>query len=1484
MERINFKKKISRFGTLFIRIISRLIFYILLLIVSLNIGLFCYLQTDFGSNKLKQIIITQLQNEFDVEVKIKRLAGGIFYDCTLEKVLIRRKTKEIMSIERVSFDYVSYMLLGKVVYFKAIQIDNPVLKLKREIDGKWNVSNIFRSDNIEKDEPGTKDKFRIIAKRILIRNGSLQVENTTTDRHLNWNFRNIQSVMRLSIKEKTILDVKHFSFRSATETKIACVGNISYDPAQGELTLDRASLDFDDSNLALHGNVITRNRSPYLKLMGKINSLSLESISEFARFEHAPEGEIRGDFNLTGSPDDLTLDVDVWLNELEIRAQTHVYGFATNNGELTMSGEMKHFDPTSFLQENDQNVTYDINTDFRLTGKNLLDNDWALLGTFDFEPSEIFDVDINEGSMTFEVSRNRLTIGKSYLQTPNGLLKWNGSIAGLTSNKTMKFILETEIQDLNTLLISKTKRIPGTLNIEANITGHMSSPFDLRNFEMETRARIKPSTLHNIEISDGEFSAAWQDNSFIVNSLKLNTIGSVLSVNGSIQTDNKWADLSYVINLSDLSQATQSVRKLDFGIFSSIPNFEKIGGSLTLRGSIIGPWLSPTQSFMALGKSIQIGETFIDSIKLNGEWEGSPDFFASSLNLRFNSIEYKTLKFSQLEIDAELSKDIAGVNIFIQQDGLSKTSLSGDIKNWLHPNKSIIINCFNSTANNLTLSNNHPIHVSLYPERIKLEAFSLLSEHDNLEIILDGELTKRGDQSLEFAIEQFPLDLLSYWLPQQPKIQGRFSGNGRFGGTWPKPEMTLFGFGNEITGNHFNIGTIEVEGNLKHQTETASGELIVNLTNSTIAKSKFSQIRLESVWNSDKIDMQLNLSRISGTKLYVDGTMESVMKSDKTLRINTLEISSNHFQTKNSEPIEIQISGQTVSLSPFSLKSNEMEISGSGTLTESGSQSVYLNFKNLEAADLSRLLWDDERVIGTLNGDLELHGSPAKPEINLKLNIIRGKGYSNDFSEMNLAINYLDSKSEINGTVSRDNRTVFTAAGHTNVSISLIPFEFSTKGKEIDLTLKSENLRLSDLPIIKDPGMEYDGTVMANLHVTGDLLQPDLQGSLSLQDGFLTVKKKGLTYESLSGELSFQPGKIHIPSIDLKGNKEGHFHGEGDLDIVDGKISEMNLRVSGTDVYIPFKKIASARINPDLTITGTVNAPMVTGTISITEGRLNVDRIANSVPPEIHIIASESDNENRIQEFQNGSQEESSILNTLSSDINVNIQKNSWLKGRDINIEMAGDINLRKTKNKPFILMGSLNTIRGTYDFRGRLFKVTKGNVTFLGTEELNPNLEIQAKSRIKNIDIIVDIGGTAGQMNLSFDSRPKMVKTDIMSYLIFGRPFESNSGDQAVKTHAAAYALTGYLAENELKKLMGDVILVDTFSLDFGGEDIRTGSVNLGKYISPKVFLSYRHGFSSEEPPEIKVNYEISPHFSIETQTGEEKSNGIDLILEVDY
>src|SRR5690606_25346875 len=91
----------------------------------------------------------------------------------------------------------------------------------------------------------------------------------------------------------------------------------------------------------------------------------------------------------------------------------------------------------------------------------------------------------------------------------------------------------------------------------------------------------------------------------------------------------------------------------------------------------------------------------------------------------------------------------------------------------------------------------------------------------------------------------------------------------------------------------------------------------------------------------------------------------------------------------------------------------------------------------------------------------------------------------------------------------------------------------------------------------------------------------------------------------------------------------------------------------------------------------------------------------------------------------------------------------------------------------------------GTYTLEisgiARSFDVVSGRVQFFGTGDLNPSLDITAGYRVRqatvgsggDVTILVQLSGTllSPRIQLTSDTAVPLAESDLISYLIFGRP-----------------------------------------------------------------------------------------------------------------
>jgi hypothetical protein len=184
------------------------------------------------------------------------------------------------------------------------------------------------------------------------------------------------------------------------------------------------------------------------------------------------------------------------------------------------------------------------------------------------------------------------------------------------------------------------------------------------------------------------------------------------------------------------------------------------------------------------------------------------------------------------------------------------------------------------------------------------------------------------------------------------------------------------------------------------------------------------------------------------------------------------------------------------------------------------------------------------------------------------------------------------------------------------------------------------------------------------------------------------------------------------------------------------------------------------------------------------------------------------------------------FLESLMMD-NVALQmgESFWLRSSEANIQLGGTMTVNKSKSG-YRLDGTLNALRGNYTLRigfvTRDFVVERGTVRYFGTPDLNADLDIQATHIVRPVEgpkeeipVIAKITGTLLAPKLALESpvRPPLSETELISYLMFGRPSFSLSStggaggfDQTTALQTAVAYLSSALSSELQRTLITDL------------------------------------------------------------------------------
>jgi translocation and assembly module TamB len=238
----------------------------------------------------------------------------------------------------------------------------------------------------------------------------------------------------------------------------------------------------------------------------------------------------------------------------------------------------------------------------------------------------------------------------------------------------------------------------------------------------------------------------------------------------------------------------------------------------------------------------------------------------------------------------------------------------------------------------------------------------------------------------------------------------------------------------------------------------------------------------------------------------------------------------------------------------------------------------------------------------------------------------------------------------------------------------------------------------------------------------------------------------------------------------------------------------------------------------------------------------------------------------------------------------------------DMNITVGGDLRVRKEPSRPVTVVGTVNTVRGTYEFQGRRFDLARdGTIQFTGGPAVNPVLDITATRQIPDtgVEARIHITGTTKAPQLELSSTPPLEESDILALIVFNRPVnELGTGERSSLAATAGGIATGFIAA-PLGESIGKALDLDLFELaPTTSESGELGaSITLGQQLNERTFIKLQQQFGQQSTTQFQLEYQLAQFLRAQVSAAPETTGsanrvnqrrveraGIDLIFFFSY
>ncbi|UGQ46874.1 translocation/assembly module TamB domain-containing protein [Massilia endophytica] len=235
----------------------------------------------------------------------------------------------------------------------------------------------------------------------------------------------------------------------------------------------------------------------------------------------------------------------------------------------------------------------------------------------------------------------------------------------------------------------------------------------------------------------------------------------------------------------------------------------------------------------------------------------------------------------------------------------------------------------------------------------------------------------------------------------------------------------------------------------------------------------------------------------------------------------------------------------------------------------------------------------------------------------------------------------------------------------------------------------------------------------------------------------------------------------------------------------------------------------------------------------------------------------------------------------LNVDVEADLGDDFYLKGKGLDAQLAGAVQVRITDRRPPRVNGSIRVVSGTYAAYGQKLAIERGVINFTGAYD-NPGLNIRAMRKRPegeqlsdtNVEAGVEVRGTAQAPVAKLVSTPSVPDSEKLSWLVLGHGLSDMAGNEMGLLGTAAGALFGGKGGGSLANKVGlDELGV---SQTKGLEGLEGTVVTVGKKLSSRAYLSFEQGAGTATSL-VKLRYKLTPRITLQFQTG--TNNALDVL-----
>ncbi len=282
------------------------------------------------------------------------------------------------------------------------------------------------------------------------------------------------------------------------------------------------------------------------------------------------------------------------------------------------------------------------------------------------------------------------------------------------------------------------------------------------------------------------------------------------------------------------------------------------------------------------------------------------------------------------------------------------------------------------------------------------------------------------------------------------------------------------------------------------------------------------------------------------------------------------------------------------------------------------------------------------------------------------------------------------------------------------------------------------------------------GTAYLEATVAGTDREPTMLGSLQIENGELRARGSPVVVRELNGRVSFSDKALLVEDVTARLNS-GPARFSGSVRLKDFAPEYLDLQARLTEVTVKLQENLSCTLEEGshLTLVGSPSEPTLSGSLILARMKyaedVNLERQLLDFtrrPPTPRALA------------------KSDTL--VHFNVDVTLARGVRIENNLARADLKGEFTVTGTSRR-LGLLGSVNTVHGTANFRGNEFQIEQGVLNFTDRQSIRPSFDLQALSSVKDYKVRLHAFGTPQEPRVQLTSEPALAESDLAFLLTFG-------------------------------------------------------------------------------------------------------------------